>query len=359
MNKAPSANIYTQLLDLFNSQQYRALLSLVDSNNLSLDSDPLAAQVAAAAHFQLGDFTYAAYLLQPHQGVLGTDSSYLSLYGATCRRLGHLVKSKDLLSRALQIEPHSSAVRNNYANVLIDLDDLTEAKTILVSLLSENPSNQDALTNYKRLQDRQAALQAKSIESQEQELIEWTPSDPLMLAFAEDEVRLAGGVALKKTHSKSAVALADSLPDVSSSTIDSDRIELATRSIQENNSEFALQLLSQASVGHEAQAIIYMNAADAYVRLESFHEAEICYLHVLQIGGPSVSAYMNLSTLSSIRQDFTLARYYLDAISKFDPNNPDLKAAYERLDVATKSIRSDYQFHPKWNPPNLKRQSNL
>lgn len=356
MNKLTSENIHAQLLLLFNNEQYRDLLNLVDSHNLSLDSDPLAAQVAAAGHFQLGNFSTAANILQPHQAALATDSSYLSLYGATCRRLGQFMKSKELLLNALKLEPKSSAIRNNYANVLIDLDELESAKSILEALLSENPSNGDASTNLERLRSRESVLHITSGLDKGQELSNWFPSDPLMLAFADEEVRLAGGVALKNSYSKSGVLLADNLPSVPTSTIDSDRIELATRSIHENNPEFALQLLSQASLGYGAKAVVYMNAADAYVKLESFNEAEICYLHTLQLGGPSIPAFMNLSTLASIRGDLTLSRYYLDCVSKLDSDNPDLESAYKRLDAATRSQVSDYRFNEKWVPPSLNRQ---
>ena len=76
---------------------------------------------------------------------------------------------------------------------------------------------------------------------------------------------------------------------------------MAAAAIQENNLPFALQLVSQAGSVLIAQAAVYVNTADAYIRLQRFHEAEICLLHALQLGGPALPHYINLITLASIR----------------------------------------------------------
>ena len=94
-----------QLLRLFQAGQFRDVLQRAKALNLRLDQDPLAAQIVAGALFQLGEFPKAAQLLEQHQAALGADGSYLSLYGATCRRLGQLSTAKELLSRALALDP--------------------------------------------------------------------------------------------------------------------------------------------------------------------------------------------------------------------------------------------------------------
>ena len=76
-------------------------------------------------------FSKAAQLLEQHVAALDSDASFLSLYGATCRRLGQLTNAKDLFSRALSLDPKSPQIRNNYANLLIDLNEIDDARKIL------------------------------------------------------------------------------------------------------------------------------------------------------------------------------------------------------------------------------------
>ena len=145
----------TKLLGLYERGQFRDVLKQVKALNLRLSREPVAAQIVAGALFQLGEFAKAAELLEQHESVLDGDGSFLSLYGATCRRLGQLTQAKDLFSRALTLDPKSPQIRNNYANLLIDLDELDEARKMLLDLLAENPGYSDARANLNRLQFRE------------------------------------------------------------------------------------------------------------------------------------------------------------------------------------------------------------
>ena len=66
------------------------------------------------------------------------------------------------------------------------------------------------------------------------------------------------------------------LPNPDKAALAGDQLRLATKAIQEDNPSFALKLVSQAGLALGAQAAVYVNAADAYIRLQRFHEAEIC-----------------------------------------------------------------------------------
>ncbi|MCP9941958.1 tetratricopeptide repeat protein [Cyanobium sp. ATX 6E8] len=352
-----------QLLGLFQAGQYREVLQRAQALNLRLEQDPIAAQIVAGALFQLGEFAKAARLLEPHQAALGADGSYLSLYGATCRRLGQLNSAKDLLSRALALDPQAPQIRNNYANLLIDLGELAEARRLLEGLLAEDPSYADARANLNRLQFREqqsapalapnasttAAAPATALASAQS----WMPQDPLMLAFAEDEVRQAGAVAFSKPAPNSAAALARQLPDPDKAAVAADQLKLAAQAIQENNPAFALQLVSQAGLALGAQAAVYVNAADAYIRLQRFHEAEICLLHALQLGGPALPHYINLITLASMRGDCALARHYIDAAAAIDPKHPQLAQVREQVQRQEAGQGSRYSFVAQWALPNL------
>lgn len=353
----PSRMSFAYLRELFDKGEYYKVLEFANSQDLFLHNDPLAAQVVAAAFFQLGNYSKAADILDEHESVLGSDASFLSLYGATLRRLGKLNKARELFNRALALDPESPSVRNNYANLLIDLGEFPEAKSILELLLSANPSYQDAINNLTRLK----ACQKQTSETDDLEvsnsaqgdLPPWHLSDPLMLAFAEEEVQQAGAVNFSKTKSQSSSTLVSKLPQPENASIAEEQVNLATRSINEDNPLFALQLLSQAAKTLGAQQVIYSNVGDAYIRLKRFNEAEICFLHALHIGGPSFPVLLNLATLATMRSDVALARYYVDACSALDSAHPQLASIRDSI-LANKSMASgQVNFPPHWDRPEL------
>ena len=103
--------------------------------------------------------------------------------------MGQLQQAEELFARALQISPESPQIRNNQANLLIDLGRLDEAREILTRLLDEHPDYADARTNLNRLSFQNESSPAQS--SQGEQLPEpvqgWSLADPLLLAFSEEK----------------------------------------------------------------------------------------------------------------------------------------------------------------------------
>lgn len=345
--------IYSDLIKLFNAGNHNAVIAELIGKDSNIDSDPHAAQIAASSLFSLGRYIDADNILKQHEGAMSHDGPYLSLCGAVSRRLGRLPEARQFFKRALDNDPHSIAIRNNYANLLIDLEDYHESKAILVSILNEQPDFSDAQQNLKRLESltlEAAVVTEKSVNSGASA---WTPQDPLMLAFAEDEVRQAGAVNFQKNNSISSQSLISKMPEIDSFSVESDRLKLATRSIQDDNPSFALSLISKAAHELGAHVSIYMNAADAYIRLQRFREAEILYLHVLQIGGPSLPAFLNLCTLTMMRGDMLLSRYYLNAVRDIDPSHPQLDRLASQLSVGDNNSQLDFDLEKTWSSPSL------
>ena len=343
-----------QLVRLFEAGHFHDVLKRAKSLNLRLSQEPTAAPIVAGALFQLGEFAKAAELLKQHQAAFDADASFLSLYGATCRRLGQLTTAKDLFSRALSIDPKSPQIRNNFANLLIDLNELVDARKILEDLLAEDPDYSDARANINRLEFRERQISTSQVLTETlSSARSWMPEDPLMLAFAEDEVRQAGAVTITKPAQNTADTLARKLPNPDKAAVAGDQLNLAAQAVQENNPSFALKLVSQASLGLGAQAAVYVNAADAYIRLQRFHEAEICLLHAIQLGGPALPHYINLITLASMRGDFALSRHYIDAAAAIDPNHPQLAQVSDQVKNQEASKSSPYGFDSEWTLPTL------
>ncbi len=355
-----------QLLPLFQAGRYHDVVAQAQAAGVAPQTHPLAANVLAAALFQLGEFGRAATLLEALEAALGQQRDYLSLYGATCRRLGLLQRAEQLLAKALELDPGALDVRNNYANLLIDLGRLAEAQTILDQLLREKPDYQDARANLNRLQFRQQpsppqptapqpTAAAATAAAPTPTALPWTPADPLMLAFAEEEVAQAGAIPPAQPGS-AAAALASTLPQPDAQAVAADKLKLATQAVAEGNGGFALQLCSQALAGLGANGSVYVNASDAYIRSQRFREAEICLLHAMVIGGATINHYINLVSLTSLRGDLVLANHYLDQAAGLDPSHPNLAQLQANLRQRQAGLAGQaYTFAPTWAEPQLQQ----
>jgi len=350
-----------QLLALFQAGRYHEVVAQAQAAGVVPQTNPLAANVLAAALFQLGEFGRAATLLEALEAALGQQRDYLSLYGATCRRLGLLQRAEQLLAKALQLDPGALDVRNNYANLLIDLGQLAEAQTILDQLLREKPDFQDARANLNRLQFRQQPSLGQPVAAQPvaaapaPTALPWTPADPLMLAFADEELGQAGAIPPSQPSS-AAAALASTLPLPEAQAVAADKLKLAAQAVAEGNGGFALQLCSQALAGLGANGSVYVNASDAYIRSQRFREAEICLLHAMVVGGATINHYINLVSLTSLRGDLVLANHYLDQAAGLDPSHPNLAQLQTNLRQRQAALAGQaYAFDPAWAEPQLQQ----
>lgn len=344
------------LMALFQAGRHREVVQQAQALSIQPSSQPLLACVLAGSLFRLGQFSEALPLLEQLDAALGLDVDYLSLYGATCRRLGQVARAEALFARAIALRPDDAKVRNNYANLLIDVGRVSEAEAILRSLLESDPDYQDARANLNRIQFRQQpAPPASSAPAAGQPSSgSWTPLDPLLLAFADEEVAQAGAVNLKPAVARSADALIGRLPEPQQAAIAKDQIEIAQKAIQEGNPAFALQLCGEVLRSIGCTQPVYVNASDAYIRLKQFHEAEICLLTGIALGGATVNHYINLVSLASMRGDLLLADHYLDAAGSIDPGNPTLQQLRQQLEVRRQQLKGKpFQFALAWQVPQL------
>ena len=112
---------------------------------------PQVLNVVAACYFRLGEYHKADIVLQQAEPSLSDNPGYLSLYAANSRLLANYEKSRSLFIRALELDPTSLSVKNNYANLLIDEAELEEAETILMDILKVDPHYKDAISNLNRV----------------------------------------------------------------------------------------------------------------------------------------------------------------------------------------------------------------
>ena len=133
------------LIHLFNQGKYSDIISVFDSRGFNLSSSPEDLQVLAAAYFRIGEFQKALHILRTLESSLSNKPDYLSLYATTLRRLGFLDEALTNFEKALALDSSNIQIKNNYSNLLIDLNKFHEAKVILDEILVEKPDYQDAL----------------------------------------------------------------------------------------------------------------------------------------------------------------------------------------------------------------------
>ena len=123
------------------------------------------------------------------------------MHGAVLRRLGRFDDAEKVFRSALDSTPDNTFLRNNFANLLIDQQSFDEAESILKDLLKKNPDYEDAKVNLNRLNfQRNLAASAPSESQSSAPTLDDNSDrfiDPLIAAFSDEEVALAGGVASK------------------------------------------------------------------------------------------------------------------------------------------------------------------
>lgn len=348
-----------QLAELFAAGRYHELIAAARSAQISPQADPTGAQLLAAALFSVGEFGAAAPMLEELEPAFGLNPDFLSLFAANCRRLGQLQRAEELFARALKISPESPQIRNNQANLLIDLGRLDEAREILTRLLDEQPDYADARTNFNRLSFQNQAQPSQLSQGQQspEPVQGWSLADPLLLAFSEEEVAESG---LRKPAKPGpeAAALLESLPDADARAMALEQLEQANKAVAEQQFAFALQLCSQVLRVLGAHAPVYDCASDAYLNLRKFHEAELCLLQAMALDAPTPKRCLNLVSFASMRGDIALAQHHLRQAASLDPSHPQLEQI--RANLAKREQAADsmpYAFQLAWELPQATQRS--
>ena len=190
----------TNFYQLFQNNAFDQIVKLYESSDYSVDRNPKVAMFYGAAQFRLGNLSSALQTLEQLESSMSSSVEYLALYGATCRRLGLVDKAESILRKAIEIDESNSASRNNYANLLIDLNRLASAESILIDLLKIDPTYADAQANLNRLKfiasndisSSQIKSELPSHRSDSVQDFESIGEDPLFLAFSDNEVEKFG-----------------------------------------------------------------------------------------------------------------------------------------------------------------------
>lgn len=343
---------------LFSSQDYHKVIKIVDESEFRAQSNPLIAQIVAACYFKIGDFASCLSILEEIESSFANESSFWSLYGITCRRLGDLERAAVFLSKAIELDPDSIAYKNNYSNLLIDLGKLQEAIDVLEKIIAIEPDYKDALDNLNRAKFLYANSDASvnsPLESDHSNpsSLEATCAtlnvtsafpDPLMAAFSDNEVEIYGRIK-KHMSQASSSSLLSKLPTSNDQETGLESLKLARKAFQEKQYQLSLKLCSKALLHLGPNPSIYDISADCFISLKQFLYAELCLLQAVVLSTPTSKQYINLVTLTMIRGDLSLSSHYLNLAAGVDPHNPNLPHLTKQIsDLVDKKSGSTYSF---------------
>lgn len=334
--------ITSELNTLFEQRKFQQILDKAQHDEISPASDPTCGMVVAAALFQLGRYSDCMLWCESLFPAMQGDTSFSSMYGAVLRRLGKLQEAEKIFREALEKEPNNPFLRNNFANLLIDMQYFDESEQILQELLSNDPSYEDAQVNLNRLyfQKSLSTTNSKTANNAIENNIvhpdrdvEDAFRDPLIAAFSDEEVAMAGGVNQspitqnpEDVHNKSLT----NLPNRAISEELQETLALARQTIDSDPK----QVIKDCILLHNRlgiQAPIYAVAGEAYIRLQLFGDAETALLIANALDNKEASVLLNLANLAVMRGDQRLALHWLQQVAQQQPDHPQIEKVTKTL----------------------------
>ena len=311
------------LIELYENNEFSKVIKEWETNQYQISTDSDVGFIVAASQFRLGNFEQACKICEDLEGVLGNNANFLAMYAAILRRLMLLQRAEIIFEKALSIDPDAQDVRNNYSNLLIDLERYEEAESMLKKLIDEHPGYEDAKTNLIRCQELISAKKRKQEQIIEKQVNEGDSAfgDPLDKAFEIGEVTQCGS----KPGSLTAT-VENLLPDASKSDMeeaDVEMLELASKQIKAQQFNGALELLGKLRERRGLHSSLYQKASEALIGLEKYREAEIYGLITHLQGEKTIANLLNLASLSAMRKDQHMANYWLMEAKKIDAKKQD------------------------------------
>lgn len=359
--------IQAELVALFEQRNFQSILDRAQRDEITPATNPNAANIVAAALFQIGRYSECLLWCEGLSPSLSGDASFTSMHGAVLRRAGRLDEAERVFRAALEMHPNNPFLRNNFANLLIDQNSFAEAESILQALLKENPEYEDARENLNRLEFQRGLVKASPDSTATRTSIQDPSrnqlSDPLFAAFSDEEVALAGGIAAEHSSNKQGKKIkaglnADSLPNRSLELELQEALSLARQTVDADPQ----QVIRDCNLLHEklgVQAPIYEVAAEAYIQLRLFGDAETCLLVAHSLGSTEPSISLNLANLAAMRGDQRLALQWLEQLARHQPDHPQLEAVRRTLfpNGAPKTSKTPFQLNLGQQAPGTFTQS--
>ena len=345
-SKPPFNSFHMDLSVAFSNKNYQSIVDYYSSLTSSGDATPHEKHIVAISFYYLGDFNSALSLCESIYPFLNGDEAFLAFYGSALRKSGDTDGAHKFYKDSLSSIPGSLLLKNNLANLLIDLSMFGEAKVLLEEVLSQDSQYTDALENIKRLEF--LSTQSSSQPAGNPTNVSTITLDPLDRAFSVEEVhRTFKTSAHNQTDDVGVKDFQNILPSLDAKDIDHERIRLA-RSYLASDPLHTLDECKSLFESLGPHSSIYCLAGDAYVRLKLFADAETSFYSALLLGSQDPSIFTNLANLVHMRGDQLLAYSFLELCSKKTPDFKHLQSVRDTLFPQGKPAlsTSPFQYNP-------------
>ena len=330
----------------FVEKKYQSIVEYFATLPSQDDVDPSERNIVAVSYYYLGDYDSAISLCESIYPFLNGDEAFLAFYGSALRKSGDTDAALKFYKDSLSLIPTSLILKNNLANLLIDLSRFDEAKILLQEVLTQEPQYTDALENVKRLEFLSSQSPSQSTESAS--IDQAISLDPLNRAFSVEEVqRTFNPPSDTNLESSGIQKLQNVLPSLNIKDVDDERLRLA-RSYLANDPLHALDECKSLFKSVGPNPSIYCLAGDAYVRLKLFSDAESSFYSALLLGSEDPSILINLANLVHMRGDQMLAYSFLELCSRKTPDFKHLESVRKSLFPQGKPLvsSSPFQYNP-------------
>ena len=171
------SNLVLKLNEYYVARDYTSVVKIWNDSSLD-SSDFECASIAAASYYFLEDYTNCNSILQDHSVSVFENPDVAALFGASLRLEGRFHDSESVFKQALSLHPDHPSLSNNYSNLLIQLDRLSEAHDILRNICESSPTYKDAHSNLHRVLALIEQKQPSSISSSPKQDVGASDSPP-------------------------------------------------------------------------------------------------------------------------------------------------------------------------------------
>ena len=112
-----SNSTQNELASLFEQKNFQAILDRAQRDEITPATNPHAANVIAAALFQVGRYPECLLWCEGLSPSLENDAGFTSMYGAVLRRSGRLKEAETVFRNALEIHPSNPVLKNNFRTI--------------------------------------------------------------------------------------------------------------------------------------------------------------------------------------------------------------------------------------------------
>ena len=142
--------LVSKLNQFYQSRDYTSVVNTWNNSTLET-SDFDCVSIVAASYYFLEDYNNCNSILQDHSVSVFENPDVAALFGASLRLEGRFQDSESVFSKHFHCILDHPSLSNNYSNLLIQLDRLSEAHDNLRNICESSPTYKDAHSNLHRV----------------------------------------------------------------------------------------------------------------------------------------------------------------------------------------------------------------